>query len=142
MGMGIKSISSAFHVSRNTVRKYVRRYQESGLTLEQLTAMSEEKLQEMFLDDCNRSHKPTPRREALEALVPDYVKRLSRKGVTVKSLHEEYLREHPDGYMYSNFKRAIRRYKYQVRPVGHVEHPAGDQIVHRLRRRQAGDCGC
>ena len=35
MGMGIKSISSAFHVSRNTVRKYVRRYQESGLTLEQ-----------------------------------------------------------------------------------------------------------
>jgi hypothetical protein len=78
--MGIKSISTAFHVSRNTVRKYVRRYQESGLTLEQLTAMSEEKLQKMFLDDCNRSHKPTPRREALEALVPDYVKRLSRKG--------------------------------------------------------------
>ena len=60
MGMGIKSISSAFHLSRNTVRKYVRRYQESSLTLEQLTAMSEEKLQEMFLDDCNRSHKPTP----------------------------------------------------------------------------------
>ena len=29
MGMAIKSISSAFHVSRNTVRKYVRRYQES-----------------------------------------------------------------------------------------------------------------
>ena len=40
--------------------------------------MSEEKLQEMFLDDRNRSRKPTPRKEALEALVPDYVKRLSR----------------------------------------------------------------
>ena len=26
MGMGIKSISSAFHLSRNTVRKYVRKY--------------------------------------------------------------------------------------------------------------------
>jgi transposase len=117
MGMGIKSIASAFYVSRNTVRKYVRRYQESGLTVDQLMSMSEEKLQEMFLDDRNRCRKPTPRKEALEALVPDYVKRLSRKGVTVKSLHEEYLREHPDGYMYSNFKRAIRRYKYQVRPT-------------------------
>lgn len=126
--MAIKSISSAFYVSRNTVRKYVRRYQESGLTPEQLMTMSEEKLQEMFLDDRNRSRKPTPRKEELEALVPDYVKRLSRKGVTVKSLHEEYLREHPDGYQYSNFKRAIRRYKYQVRAVGHVEHPAGDQM--------------
>lgn len=42
IGMSIKSISSAFHVSRNTVRKYVRRYQESGLTLDQLMTMSEE----------------------------------------------------------------------------------------------------
>lgn len=128
MGMGIKSISSAFHVSRNTVRKYVRRYQESGLTLEQLLSMSEAKVQDMFLDECNRSRKASPRMEELEALIPDYVKRLSHKGVTVKSLHEEYLREHPDGYQYSNFKRAVRRYKYQSRAVGHVEHMAGDQM--------------
>ena len=76
-GMGIKGISSAFEISRNTVREYVRRYQESGLTAEQLMSMSEEKLQEMFLDDSNHSRKPTPRREELEALVPDYVKRQS-----------------------------------------------------------------
>lgn len=100
--MGIKSISSAFHVSRNTVRKYVRRYQESGLTLEQLLSMSEVKVQDMFLDECNRSRKASPRMEELEALIPDYVKRLSHKGVTVKSLHEGYLREHPDGYLYAS----------------------------------------
>ena len=128
MGMGIKSIASAFDVSRNTVRKYVRRYQESGLKLEQLMTMHEDKLQEMFLDDCNRSRKPSPRRVELDTLIPDYVKRLSRKGVTVKSLHEEYLREHPDGYKYSNFKRAVRQYRYQTRAVGHVEHAAGDQM--------------
>ena len=93
MGMAIKSISSAFHVSRNTVRKYVRRYQESGLTPEQLMTMSEEKLQEMFLDDRNRSRKPTPRKEALEALVPDYVKRLSRKGVTDTKERVKYKRK-------------------------------------------------
>ena len=128
MGMGIKSIASAFDVSRNTVRKYVRRYQESGLRLEQLMTMHEDKLQEMFLDDCNRSRKPSPRRVELDTLIPDYVKRLSRKGLTVKSLHEEYLREHPDGYKYSNFKRAVRQYRYQTRAVGHVEHAAGDQM--------------
>lgn len=55
MGMGIKSISSAFHLSRNTVRKYVRRYQESGLRLEQMLSMSEDKLQDLFLDGKNRS---------------------------------------------------------------------------------------
>ncbi len=120
MGMAIKSISSAFHVSRNTVRKYVRRYQESGLTLEQLMAIREDKLQEMFLDDCNRSRKPSPRMEELEALVPEYVKRLSRKGVTVKSLHDEYLREHPD------------RHTFAAEPL-HVVGNQSLQLIHASR---------
>lgn len=62
MGMGIKSISSAFHLSRNTVRKYVRKYQESGLTMEQMLSMSEDKFQNLFLDSKNRSRVPSPRR--------------------------------------------------------------------------------
>lgn len=128
MGMGIKSISSAFHISRNTVRKYVRKYQESGLTLDRLLSLPEDKLQEMFLDGVNRSRCQSPRMEELEALIPDYVKRPGRRGVTVKSLHGEYLAEHPDGYGYSNFKRAVRRYRGQVKVVGHVEHPAGEQM--------------
>ena len=86
MRMGIKSISSAFHLSRNTVRKY----QESGLRLEQMLSMSEDKLQDLFLDGKNCSRVPSSRRLELDALIPDYVKRLSKKGVTIKSLHEEY----------------------------------------------------
>lgn len=128
MGMGIKSISSAFHLSRNTVRKYVRKYQESGLTPDQMLSLPEDKLQDMFLDGKNRNRAPSSRRVELDALVPDYVKRLSKKGVTVKSLHEEYLKDHPDGYRYSQFKLAIRGYKCQIRAVGHVEHMAGDQM--------------
>ena len=70
MGMGIKSISSAFHLSRNTVRKYVRKYQESGLRLEQMLSMSEDKLQDMFLDGKKRSRVPSSRRLELEAPSP------------------------------------------------------------------------
>ena len=128
MGMGIKSISSAFHLSRNTVRKYVRKYQESGLRLEQMLSMSEDKLQDLFLDGKNRSRVPSSRRLELDALIPDYVKRLSKKGVSVKSLHEEYHKERPDGYQYTQFNLAIRAYKCQTRAVGHVEHLAGDQM--------------
>lgn len=54
MGMGIKGSSSAFHISRNTVRKYVRKYLESGLTPERLQQMSEEHLQEMFVGGVKR----------------------------------------------------------------------------------------
>lgn len=124
MGMGIKSISSAFHLSRNTVRKY----QESGLRLEQMLSMPEDKQQDLFLDGKNRSRVPSSRRLELDALIPDYVKRLGKKGVSVKSLHEEYQKERPDGYQYTQFKLAIRAYKCQTRAVGHVEHLAGDQM--------------
>ena len=128
MGMGVKSISSAFHISRNTVRKYVRRYQESGLSTEKLLSMSEEHLQEMFCVSQPRGYKPSPRRSEFEALLPDYAKRLSRKGVTVKSLYEEYISQHPDGYKRAQFGDLIRRYRLQTKAIGHVEHLAGDQM--------------
>lgn len=70
MGMGIKSIASAFHISRNTVRKYVRRYQESGLTMEQVMSLSEEKLQDMLMDNRPRNRKPSPRMEELKPSSP------------------------------------------------------------------------
>ncbi|MGP1437281.1 MAG: IS21 family transposase [Phocaeicola sp.] len=127
-GMGIRSISSTFHISRNTLRKYVRKYQESGLSMDHLLSFSDEKLADLLLDGRSRNRPPSTRRLELEALVPDYVRRLSKKGVSILSLHAEYLKSHPDGYKYSNFKRAIHAYRYQTRAVGHVEHLAGDQM--------------
>ena len=47
-GMGIKSISSAFDISRNTVRRYVRMYQDSGIPAEKLPSLSDAWLQELF----------------------------------------------------------------------------------------------
>ncbi len=40
-GMGIKGIAGAFDVSRNTVRKYVRLWQELSMSIEQLLALPE-----------------------------------------------------------------------------------------------------
>lgn len=128
MGMGMKSISSAFEISRNTVRKYVRMYQESGLPLEKLLSMSDDHVQEMFAIGQPRDVKPSRRREELDALLPDYAKRLSHKGVTVESLFLEYEKACPDGFKRSNFKRILREYTYQIKVIGHVEHLAGDQM--------------
>lgn len=128
MGMGMKSINSAFEISRNTVRKYVRMYQESGLPLEKLLSMSEDHVQEMFAIGQPRDVKPSRRREELDALLPDYAKRLSHKGVTVESLFLEYEKACPDGFKRSNFKRILREYTYQIKVIGHVEHLAGDQM--------------
>ncbi len=128
MGMGIKSISSAFDISRNTVRKYVRMYQGSGMSLDKLLSMSEDHIQDIFAVGQTREVKPSRRREELDALIPEYAKRLNHKGVTVESLYLEYEKQCPDGFKRSNFKRILREYTYKIKVVGHVEHLAGDQM--------------
>jgi transposase/putative transposon-encoded protein len=128
MGMGIKGISTTFDLSRNTVRKYVRLFQESNIPMEQLLSMPEGHLQKIFGVGSERECTPSPRQLELEALLPEYAARLTRKGVTVKSLFEEYRRDHPDGYRSSSFGRYIQHYRVISRPIGHVEHYAADQM--------------
>ncbi len=41
VGMGIKERANTFHLSRNTVRKYVRLFISSGKTTEQLLELSD-----------------------------------------------------------------------------------------------------
>lgn len=61
-------------------------------------------------------------------MILGYVARLSRKGMTVRKLFNEYRSEHPDGFQESVFKRAIRQYRFHTTVVGHVEHYAADQM--------------
>lgn len=127
-GMGLKSISSVLCVSRNTVRRYVRTYQESGVPMEQFLSMREEHLRDMFSGRKERVGTPTPKEVVLQELLPEYAKLLCRKNQTRAKLYQEYHRQHPDGYSYSGFCIHLRRYLVQNKPVGHVEHKAADQM--------------
>lgn len=127
-GMGIKSISSAFDISRNTVRRYVRMYQDSGIPAEKLPSLSDARLQELFAIPSAREHRPSERHIQLEALLPDYAARLSRKGMTAKKLYEEYIKEHPDGYRHAAFGMKLKQFLLQTNAIGHVEHRAGDKM--------------
>ena len=127
-GMGIKETASTFHTSRNTVRKYVRLFLSSGKSIDQLLSLSEEQLHEMFGGTESRRRGPSSKRIELEALLPGYVSRLTRKGMSVRKLFKEYHSEYPDGLQLSSFKRAVRQYKFHIKVVGHVEHYAADQM--------------
>ena len=127
-GMGIKEAASTFCISRNTVRKYVRLFLSSGKSIEQLLSLSDGQLDELSGCTASRHREPSPRRIELEALLPGYVSRLSRKGMSVRKLFKEYHAEYPDGYQLSSFKRIVREYRFHIKVVGHVEHYAADQM--------------
>lgn len=54
--MGINETANTFHISRNTVRKYVRLFISSGKTTDQLLSLSEEHLREIFVAILPFSH--------------------------------------------------------------------------------------
>lgn len=126
--MGIKETASTFHISRNTVRKYVRMFIASGKSTEQLITLSEEHLREFLGIKKTREREISQRRMELEDLIPEYASRLSRKGVTVRKLFNEYRGNHPDGLQETTFKLAIRQFQVHSKVVGHVEHYAADQM--------------
>lgn len=71
---------------------------------------------------------PSQRQLEQEALLSKYSARLSRRGVTVKSLYKEYHKTRPNGYKHASFGNYLMRYRMVTHVVGHIEHYAGDQI--------------
>lgn len=113
-GMGIKETASTFHISRNTVRKYVRLLLSSGKNIEQLLSLPDGQLDGLFGCTESRHREPSSKRIELEALLPGYVSRLSRKGMSVRKLFKEYHTEYPDGYQLSSFKRIVSEYRFHT----------------------------
>lgn len=114
-------------VSRNTVKKYLQVFQHSGLDYEGVLSLSDQDLSELFHEK-TKVKTESDRMEKLKSLLPEYCKRLQKKGVTREDLHHEYLSSHPDGYGRTRFYILIQQYIACSRPIMHLEHKAVDKV--------------
>lgn len=129
-GMGrVKPISTALLLSKNTVRRYVRMFEESGIEIEKLLSMDESHLHELFFTQSRSRSFREAEYEYLQTCIQSYVKRLKvRGGTTCKELHNEYIQDRPSGYSYDVFCKYIRRERIVRVPIARVNHISGDQI--------------
>lgn len=113
-------IARAVGVTRATVRDYLSRAAAAGLSASDLSMMSSEALRERF-------EKAAPGRKVKDASIDfDWLRgELSRKGVTLLLLWEEYLRDHPDGYSYSQFCERYNEWRKRQKMPFRKEYPAG-----------------
>jgi transposase len=126
-GTGKKQISSLTGVPRNTIKKYLHRFNAQRLTYAGIEALSDQQLDGLF----NPPAAPLPsdhRYQHLQSLLPGIEKQLRRKGVTRMQLWKVYIRQHPDGYGRSRFNQYIQQYASRSQPVMHIEHKAGDKL--------------
>lgn len=127
-GSGTKSISSMLNMSRNTVKKYLHIYQKSGFSLSEVLSLDDSSLYSLFQEQKEENESLSPRYKELQSLLPDYAKRLKKKGVTRHQLFLEYQHTHPDGYARSRFGTYFQAYLALSHPIARLEHKAGDKM--------------
>lgn len=122
-GLSYRAIARVCLIGKETVREYLGRAAEAGLTWPLPEGLSEEELERRLFP-----HEPVSYRKEAE---PDwaYVSReLRKKGVTRELLWEEYRVGTPQGYRYSQFCQRYRWWKKVLTPVLRMEHKAGEKM--------------
>lgn len=124
---GLKTIAALSRTSRNTVKKYVRKWNSLGMSYEIFQQKSDSELYELFCVP-EASEVSNPRLEELDRLMPEICKALSKKGMTTLQQWDKYRAVHPDGYGLTQFRLAIQRYRKIAHPSMRMEHKAGDKM--------------
>ena len=121
-GLSSNAIAGACRIARSTVQEHLKRAQAAGLQWplpEDLSDIDLDRL--LFAEPDVRLKKPLPDFGRIHT-------ELARKGVTLQLLWQEYRREQPDGYGYTQFCQHYRRWARTSKVSMRQEHKAGEKL--------------
>ncbi len=118
-----RKIASSCGIARSTVADYLRRAAEAGVVWPLREELPEDALEELLF----RAQPKTHARRS----VPnwnDVREELTKEGVTLLLLWEEYRETRADGYSYSRYCELYGDWKSTIDPVMRIQHKAGDKL--------------
>lgn len=124
-GYSLKGIVRETGVARNTVKGYLRTIKTREINLEELLAMEDLQVEQLLFAplkiEKQRKQDFVMRLEKLQS-------ELQHPHVTKQLLWEEYKREYPQGYQYSQFCYYLDLYDKSQKATLVMEHEAGDKL--------------
>lgn len=124
MGLSNRKIGSALRISHPVVGQYISDINACGLTYQDIKEMSDTKLLEILEKKKSESQ---ARYGPISKKFEYYVEELKKPGVNRVVLWEEYKKECPDGYSYSQFCYHLQVWLDGGDVTMHLEHKAGDK---------------
>ena len=127
MGLSIRRIQGATGVAKSTVADYIRRFNELGLSTQQINVLDDDALRQQFFPDIASvvvSRKAMPNFN----YIYQELKRRKKTKVTLYLLWEEYKEDNPDGYQYTKFRVHYRRFMKKLNPSMRQTHLAGEKM--------------
>ncbi len=125
-GIGKKTIARTLGISKNTVKSYLTKIETGELDIDTLLLLEEPVLASKLFAG-TPSYKED-RYEHLKTHLAYYVNELNKTGVTRKTLWDEYILDHPDGYRFTQFCYHVNQYLQAQNPSMVLEHKAGDKL--------------
>ncbi|MFC1863191.1 IS21 family transposase [Thermodesulfobacteriota bacterium] len=120
-----RKISNALNISRPVVSQYISDFKACGLTYEQAKTISDSQLLDLLE---KKKSKKSVKYEDLIKRFPGFIQELKKTGVTLMILWNEYQRENPKGYSYSQFCYHFQVWRNASKLTMHIDHKAGDKM--------------
>lgn len=129
-GESERSIERNTGFSRSTVREYLKIISTCGYEPIQAISLTEEELLNLIKHTRNEV-KPINinRKDEFKHQVIEFTKELNKTGVTRLLLWQEYIKEHPDGYSYTQFCYHFSQHKNIQQASMHFIHQPGECMM-------------
>ena len=126
-GSSLNTICSELHMSKRTVHNYKQLAEQSGIPVPILRQMEDAKLEDLLQPDS-----PEPladgRKVILDTLLEGYLERLKRPYMTILLIWQDYIKTHPEGYQYTQFKKYLLEYKKSKEYSYHNVYKPGEEM--------------
>jgi transposase len=120
--LGVRPIARACNISTSTAHAYVDKLKELDVPYGEIAAMGDDELEELlFPEEDKKQARPLPDFEYLR-------KEMTKKGVSLLLLHEEYKKDNPDGYGRTRFYELYNEWAKKADPVMRFTHKAGEKM--------------
>jgi transposase len=124
-GMSFRAISRATNCSRSVVTEYISKFKKSKMSYSEIAKLSDSLLLEKL--NCTKKEQSN-RYKVLYDRFPVIKLELTKAGVKLHTLWEEYKEENPDGYSYSQFCYHYQMYKETFKTTMHMDYKAGERL--------------
>ena len=125
-GESKSSISRKVPIHRSVLDKYMAIFDQSLKSYSELLILSDLDLEKII--NPVKSISENKRLTYLQELIPSYTQELSKVGVTLKLLWEEYIEQQPNGYRYAQFCIHFLEYRKRYDATMHFNHIPGEKL--------------
>ena len=111
-GASQKSICEELHCSKRAVSAIKKKVDDANRSYAEVLTLSDSELEHFFAGEVAKPRPIDPRKDELELFLPEIARRLSQRHANVQAIYESYyLKECPNGYGYTQFRKYVTEYR-------------------------------